>query len=143
MSTPIEANTEELQNILETVNNLPNLGGGGFNIPVIDLAELGFENIIVGKSQSMPIDTTTYEQYGALMRTGIVQIKFSCTLDTKMHDYAIMATVNMQFITDAPEEMYDSFVYYEACGITSEFTLYFCITPYNEAYVYIISNSVM
>jgi hypothetical protein len=29
MSTPIENNTEELQNILQTVNNLPNLGGSG------------------------------------------------------------------------------------------------------------------
>lgn len=29
MSTPIENNTEELQTILQTVNNLPNLGGSG------------------------------------------------------------------------------------------------------------------
>ena len=33
MSTPIETNTEELQEILQTVYNLPNLGGSGSSAP--------------------------------------------------------------------------------------------------------------
>lgn len=35
MSTPIENNTEELQEILQTVNNLPNLGGSEYDLELI------------------------------------------------------------------------------------------------------------
>jgi hypothetical protein len=35
MSTPIETNTEELQEILETVNNLPSLGGSEYDLELI------------------------------------------------------------------------------------------------------------
>ena len=35
MSTPIENNTEELQEILQTVNNLPNLGGNNYDWVIV------------------------------------------------------------------------------------------------------------
>lgn len=47
MSTPIETNTEELQEILQTVNNLPNAGGGGSSDVFVVRVTLdeNFENV--------------------------------------------------------------------------------------------------
>jgi hypothetical protein len=47
MSTPIETNTEELQNILQTVNNLPNMGGSGSSDVFVVRVTLdeNFENV--------------------------------------------------------------------------------------------------
>jgi hypothetical protein len=119
----------------ETIELNGGSGGGGFSIPVIDLAELGFENIIAGQSQMVQIDDATYEQYGTLMRTGIVQIKFSCELESEPYDYVNTAIVSMEFDPSAPAEIYDTFVFYEACCVTTYFTLHFQLTPDGEAYV--------
>jgi hypothetical protein len=35
MSTPIETNTEELQEILQTVNNLPGMGGKNYDLVIV------------------------------------------------------------------------------------------------------------
>jgi hypothetical protein len=140
MSTPIENNTEELQTILQAVNNLPN-AGGGFSIPVIDLAELGFENIVIGGEQTVQIDNSTYEQYADLMRKGIVQIKCSCEQEIypgfiEPTDYVLTATVGMTFVPGEPEEVYNSFVTYEVIYDASYFAINFILSPYNEAILY-------
>lgn len=85
MSTPIETNTEQLQEILRTVNNLPSVGGGGsFEIPVIDCIELGFPEIndetagTDGMYQEfVPVDADTYQSVVSKMAAGIVSIRFS------------------------------------------------------------------
>ena len=51
MSTPIKTNTEELQEILQTVYNLPNASGGGSTEP--DLV-ITYNNPINGESFSNP-----------------------------------------------------------------------------------------
>lgn len=68
MSTPIESNTEGLQEILQTVYNLPMAGGGsaepdlviGVNVSgqnVVSLAEMGIEDVsIVSGSVSDVVD---------------------------------------------------------------------------------------
>lgn len=45
MSSPIETNTEELQEILQTVYNLPNAGGGGSEPDLLITTD---ENFIIG-----------------------------------------------------------------------------------------------
>jgi hypothetical protein len=59
MSTPIETNTEELQEILQTVNNLPNFGGGGSSdVFVVHLA--------VGENYNFTANKTFEELAGAV-----------------------------------------------------------------------------
>lgn len=82
MSTPIENNTEELQNILQTVYNLPNAGGSA-GIPEINFAELGFpeinedtfnENNNYIYNQALEIDDSTANVLASKFEVGFVNI---------------------------------------------------------------------
>lgn len=98
MSTPIETNTEELQEILNAVNNLPNAGGGGFSIPVIDCMALGFPDIN-GETvnpendiymQKLEIDEETFNSIISKMEIGIVKLIISLDFGTETRNYCAM-----------------------------------------------------
>ena len=87
MSTPIENNTEGLQEILQAVNALPSAesgGGGGsggsFEIPTIDLRELGFpdvdEDTLIDDRYEYQelIDENMFRQFKNALELGLVKI---------------------------------------------------------------------
>ena len=83
MATTIENNTEGLQEILRQVNALPSAesgGGGAFEIPVIDLIELGFpefdEDIITNGwcEYRKVIDENMFRQFKNTLGTSLVKI---------------------------------------------------------------------
>jgi hypothetical protein len=98
MSTLIETNTEELQEILKTVNNLPN-AGGGFSIPVIDLVAFGFP--IIGESENyeevVMFDQITWETIKSAMESGAVKVRFA------LNDYTTAMTTFLCEITESVE----------------------------------------
>ena len=81
MATLIENNTEELREILQTVNALPTAGSGGggsSSISVIDLRELGFPYVTgPGYSEAVEFDQTTWDAIKSMIEYGVVKIKFS------------------------------------------------------------------
>lgn len=82
MPTPMESNTLGLQEILRTVNTLPAAesgGGGSFEIPLIDLVELGFPNYTGSVyNETVMIDSNTYNTLKTKLEFGFVKIRTLC-----------------------------------------------------------------
>lgn len=80
MSTPIENNTEGLEEILRTVNELPAAGGGSgspLEIPVIDCTALGFPNLTAPPyGQTVSISQATYNELKTKLEFGFVKLYF-------------------------------------------------------------------
>lgn len=80
MTTPIENNTEELREILQTVNALPTAesgGGGSFEIPFIDVNELGIlDGSDPSYQENVEISQATFDELATKLQAPLVRLRF-------------------------------------------------------------------